>query len=146
MTARPQQHESLLGDAMPPAGESLTGFDWNEVGIDTSDWRWSFERIDPDRIKTWIYFIEEGSAEKPIKIGIAKNVKSRRQTLQTGNSNALTVVGKFRGTKGDEARLHRMFAESRIIRQDHSEGEWFERTPELLAAIDELTTRRTPAK
>jgi len=120
--------------------EPLDGYDWSVTGIDPSDRRWSWERLDPAQIKTHIYFIQEDSEGKPIKIGIAKNPKTRRRTLQTGNSKALTLLGRIKGTKSDETKLHQRFANTRIIRKDRSKGEWFESTPELLALIEELLT------
>jgi hypothetical protein len=120
--------------------DPLDGYDWSVTGIDPSDRRWSWERIDPAQIKTHVYFIHEDSEGDPIKIGIAKNPHRRMRTLQTGNSKALTLMGYIKGTRSDETKIHQRFANTRIIRKDRSKGEWFESTPELLALIEELLT------
>lgn len=66
----------------------------------------------------WIYFIQEGFGG-PIKIGFSRNPEWRIPSLQTGNSNELRLLGKFRGTKRDEMAFHKAFLEYRI------RGEWF---------------------
>ena len=135
----PDEYTSLT-EGLLDSDSSLDSYDWSVTGIDPTDRRWSWERIDPRTIKTHMYFIQEHSKGLPIKIGIAKKPRDRMRTLQTGNSKALTILGYIKGTKSDESKLHQQFANQRIVRKDRSQGEWFESTPELLALIEELLT------
>ena len=71
----------------------------------------------------YVYFIRAGS-NGPIKIGVAENVESRMETLQTGNHMELQIVAKIKctGRKAAyrrEATFHREFSYKRI------RGEWF---------------------
>ena len=71
----------------------------------------------------YVYFIRAGS-NGPIKIGVADNVESRMDTLQTGNHMELSIVAKIKcsGRKDayrQEANLHKFFSYKRL------RGEWF---------------------
>lgn len=79
---------------------------------------------------TYVYFVTDGDF---IKIGIAKDVKKRLQTLQTGNPKRLKVL-KTIALQDDEARMqeenyHRKF------RDYNACGEWFKMCDELCVAI-----------
>lgn len=77
-----------------------------------------------------LYFIQEGTVG-PIKIGWTQySVEHRRVTMQTGNSDHLTVIATIPGVlKTLEARWHKRF------RGCQCRAEWFFPTPELLDAI-----------
>lgn len=78
-----------------------------------------------------VYFI--GGADGPIKIGVAVNPIIRLNTLQTGNPAKLSILATVRGGMRQERIYHKQFAATRL------QGEWFERTPELLAEIEWLS-------
>ena len=70
-----------------------------------------------------VYLLQAG-LRGPIKIGVARNVRRRLKTLQTGNHQELRVLAVIPcGTDGSarnlESQLHRKFSKSRI------RGEWF---------------------
>jgi len=72
----------------------------------------------------FVYIIRSGK-RGAYKIGVAKNVESRLETLQTGNPAELFIIAKFDfGSKAKayqmEYSLHRMFKRHRI------RGEWFD--------------------
>lgn len=77
----------------------------------------------------FLYVIEElpsgESNERIVKIGVSKNVKSRLQGLQTGNSSELRVIEEFpiddsiRTREEQEAKIHECFGSKR------GRGEWF---------------------
>ena len=80
-----------------------------------------------------IYFIAEG-ARGAIKIGLTDDPARRLATLQIGNSRPLRCLGLIYSPQHTEGAWHHRFAAQRIS------GEWFKRTPELVAAIE---TERT---
>ena len=70
-----------------------------------------------------VYFAQLGSL---IKIGYSTDVRSR-----CANLNAKLLVA-MRGTRADEAKMHRRFHQYR------TRGEWFEAGPELVDYINDL--------
>lgn len=80
-----------------------------------------------------VYFI--GAEDGPVKIGIATCVRKRLSGLQTSNPNKLHILATCPGGRARELEYHAQFAASRMS------GEWFERTPELLAEITRLSAR-----
>jgi hypothetical protein len=85
------------------------------------------ERVDT----SLVYFI--GSEDGPVKIGMAIDVEKRIKGLQTSHHAKLALLATTTGGREQEAAYHRQFAASRL------HGEWFERTPELLAEIERLS-------
>jgi predicted GIY-YIG superfamily endonuclease len=92
-----------------------------------------------------IYII--GGADKPVKIGYAKNVNERLQSLQTGSPQELYVFDQFDRLTLKEARaieraVHKHFASKRL------KGEWFDiGSDEARQAItDRLDTRVKSAR
>jgi hypothetical protein len=70
----------------------------------------------------------------PVKIGFTdKSVKSRLESLQTGNPYKLVVLFEFNGTYALERAIHRRLACHR------ANGEWFHRSSYV---TDTLTTLR----
>lgn len=73
-----------------------------------------------------VYFIaEKENACSPIKVGVAKNIASRKSNLQTGNPLTLQLLGWI-NTEDDfhlERRLHNYFGATRV------RGEWFDIEP-----------------
>lgn len=78
----------------------------------------------------FIYAIECGDA---VKIGFAKEPKSRLVTLQIGSPAPCRLLGVKAGTHEDELALHRQFSELRI------RGEWFSKNGPVLDFISELS-------
>ena len=73
-----------------------------------------------------VYFVQCCDKKRYVKIGVARNVKSRIKTLQTGNPYKLKVLSviKCSGQKEAyalEARLHKFF------KKNHFNGEWFKK-------------------
>jgi len=93
----------------------------------------SAESVQPPR--SGVYFVRAGDGG-PIKIGTARNVNARLDTLQIGSSEELTLLALIPGDEKVERKLHREFRHLRI------RGEWFEPAPELLARIAELSSVR----
>lgn len=72
-------------------------------------------------ISGYIYAIEDESQR--IKLGMAENVDKRRNELQTGNAEVLTVLFLYpvKNMKKAEDALHDLFAAGRI----RPNSEWF---------------------
>jgi hypothetical protein len=86
-------------------------------------------------IQGFVYFVTAEKAEFPIKIGFTQKQNDLRlRGLQTGCPYPLRVICFVPGTYSDERTMHQRFAESRL------EGEWFARTPELMAVIAEAVS------
>jgi hypothetical protein len=75
------------------------------------------------------YFIQ-GQVMRLIKIGLAKNISERLNTLQCGSPDNLVVLKTISGNV--ERVYHKRFAHFRL------HGEWFRPAPELLEFIKEL--------
>jgi len=75
-----------------------------------------------------IYVVCGGSF---VKIGYSTNVAERLASLQTASPTKLELLATFPGSPRDERQLHERFAGL------HSTGEWFRKTPELLAFIEQ---------
>ncbi len=80
----------------------------------------------PTDNRGFVYFVTaEFVTDFPVKIGFTKNIEGvRLQDLQTGVA----------GTYQFENALHREFKDSRLC------GEWFARTPGLMAVIEHYST------
>jgi len=76
-----------------------------------------------------VYFIERGDY---IKIGFASSLRHRVSALNIGTPHPLVVLATVSGDMSTEKRLHQRFGIA------HHKGEWFRKTPELLAFIDEI--------
>lgn len=87
------------------------------------DWRFRTDRL--------IYFA--GTETGPIKIGRTKDLRGRIKELRCASPEKLHVWAITKGGNLEEALYHHRFADSRV------RGEWFERTPALLAEIARLT-------
>lgn len=74
------------------------------------------------------YFVEALGLDS-VKIGTSSNLRRRLSKLQTGSAVPLILLAT---TTVPERALHTRFAADRIS------GEWFRKTPALLALIDEL--------
>lgn len=77
-----------------------------------------------------VYFI--GGDDTPIKIGFSSAPTLRLEALQTGHWVKLSILATSPGTLATEAEYHNRFAEHRL------HGEWFARSPTLLAEIARL--------
>ena len=88
--------------------------------------------VRPTPTTATIYFI--GPKDGPIKIGYASRLEFRLKELRHANAYPLEVWATIEGPPSLERDYHRRFASSRL------HGEWFERTPALLAEITRLNT------
>ncbi len=89
-----------------------------------------------DNSSYFIYFILNEDSQA-IKIGLAKDVEKRIETLQTSNPVKLELIKSIqvkskKEAQGLEKQLHEKFSELRII------GEWFSAKTELLEHISAL--------
>jgi hypothetical protein len=76
-----------------------------------------------------VYFLE---CQDFIKIGVASSLKHRISGFNTVSPYPLVVLAVVSGDMRTEKLLHRRFASAR------HKGEWFRKTPELLAFIDQI--------
>lgn len=65
-----------------------------------------------------IYFIRDESNNR-VKVGYAVDVHKRMNTLRTGSSTYLELLGQMEGDRATESELHRLLAPTRVS------GEWF---------------------
>ena len=79
----------------------------------------------------FVYFVStDAVSDFPIKIGFSERLALvRLQSLRTGCPYPLQMIGNIPGTYQNESATHRYFAKDRLC------GEWFKRSPELLAFI-----------
>lgn len=82
-----------------------------------------------DKPQSWIYFVQLGDSG-PVKIGTARNVRTRLAGLQCGTIETLRLIAVIPGARDMEKKLHSQFDEYRL------RGEWFEFGPALAAIID----------
>lgn len=111
--------------------DALLGNDTN-LTTDDLEWREVPRREVAAPSKGSVYFIADEDGF--IKIGHARNVGSRLQSLQTASRQALRVVGSTPGSISDEKALHAKFASA------HVRGEWFRPTAELVAYVAGVTS------
>lgn len=79
----------------------------------------------------YVYFIQSGASDGPVKIGWTRKPRTRLSALRTGNPEPLTLLAAVPGSKAMERRLHRELSYYRIRRT----GEWFVSCHELLATL-----------
>lgn len=81
----------------------------------------------------YLYIIQEGSSNI-YKIGRSYNVKTRRNTCQTGNSNKLKIIKKFEclNCKILEKRVHHHLYDK------HVSGEWFKLSNDNLCIVIDM--------
>jgi hypothetical protein len=109
----------------------MTLYDWT-VLEQFGEQKWSWEIINPQFIKSFLYFIQETDDQGLIKIGVSRKPKKRLHELQVGNSKNLQLIAMRKGLRQDEQRIHRMFTINKV------RGELFEPSLRLLALIEEL--------
>lgn len=95
----------------------------------------AYEHMTKRAGKLKVYFI--GADEGPVKIGISADPKGRLATLNTASPVRLSILALCDGSADLECEYHSRFSGCRI------NGEWFERTPELLAEIERLNASPT---
>lgn len=107
-----------------------TLWNWDEVResnfvVSPSDYVVPYKHSGPCRI----YFAE---VHDFIKIGYADAVKKRVKYLQVGGPYDINILHSTPGGPIEEEYIHRIFAADRV------RGEWFRKTPRLLALIKVL--------
>lgn len=75
----------------------------------------------------WVYFLR---ADERVKIGYAKNYKSRIRELQTGCPHKLVLLMAIEASPARERELHREFNGQRV------QGEWFHLEGNLSKYLD----------
>lgn len=80
----------------------------------------------------YCYFV--GATEGPIKIGYSADPCRRLRQLRRDTPEDIRILAKVHGGREREQYYHCLFEDL------HRGGEWFERTPELLAEIERLST------
>lgn len=80
----------------------------------------------------WVYAIQAGAQDGPVKIGITVCPAERLTTLQQGNAEQLRGIAAFRCFPHMEKLLHDEFAFARI------RGEWFRPVDELIDVVMRL--------
>jgi hypothetical protein len=76
-----------------------------------------------------VYFIRRADGTGPVKIGCSAQVDARVAQLSSNHKARLVILACAPGSFRDESRLHRQFASLRL------HGEWFEPSPEIMAAV-----------
>jgi hypothetical protein len=79
-----------------------------------------------------VYFIKPVGLVGPIKIGLSENPQRRIDEFRTWSPFELEIIGTIAGSWADEQFLHECLA------ADHSHGEWFFPSREVLRAVDEV--------
>lgn len=80
--------------------------------------------------KIYVYFVQMGGTEGPIKIGYSESVRQRMGQLKTGSPFPLTLLATVEGSPRLEQELHAVFHKHWIAR------EWFNPDAELLEAVE----------
>ncbi|SHL74993.1 GIY-YIG nuclease family protein [Streptomyces yunnanensis] len=81
-----------------------------------------------DTKSRWVYLVGS-TLTRPVKIGVATNVKARLDELRVGSPLPLHLIWKARGGRALERTLHEYFSPYRI------HGEWFDFGDENPAAL-----------
>lgn len=93
---------------------------------------WTPVRKHPERV----YFI--GTADRAaVKIGMSRHPRARMSELQISCHQALSLLAMIRGGRDLELEYHKRFEHLRL------RGEWFSRTPEIDAAIQQIRNGST---
>jgi hypothetical protein len=83
----------------------------------------------------YVYFLTAEREGFPIKIGFSQfPTIARLRQVQMGCPYPLVLLGTMMGSRAEEARLHKQFAQWRLS------GEWFERTQAILSYVKSATT------
>jgi hypothetical protein len=78
-----------------------------------------------------VYFV--GGDDGPIKIGYTATLHRRLRALKNSSPIAVRLLAAVPGDATLERAYHQRFA------ADRQHGEWFARTPDLIAAIKEIS-------
>lgn len=111
------------------AGVDFQTGDLRQLRISRSEFERETQLLACER-EARVYLVECEGKGRPIKIGYARLPERRLQTLRTYNPYPLRFIGMLRGERTLELALHTRFRSSQI------HGEWFARTPELLALTE----------
>lgn len=134
---RPDRHHSTRGNLEPGKwmirdGQKMvsTGFGEDQRAQAETALHDYVAKTTPQK-SYFVYFISAAAADFPIKIGISQSRHIRFASLQNALPYDLEILALM-PTEDPllERRLHRQFAGLRL------KGEWFRRTPELMAYIE----------
>jgi len=79
---------------------------------------------------SYVYFMQIGDNEGPIKIGFTKKLKHRFSVIQLSNPMLVTLLTVFPGGRREEFELHKQLKKYKVY------GEWFEPNEELYQIIN----------
>jgi transcriptional regulator with XRE-family HTH domain len=97
------------------------------LGIPAEAWRTLGEN---PRSVQWIYFIQRGNGDGPVKIGISKDPQTRAKDIQIACAEPVKILLLLSLDEGlTEREIHSMFEHLRI------RGEWFNPGQDLLEWI-----------
>ena len=93
------------------------------------NFEWGITSGTPSRLRKqpYVYFVQ--NEDGFIKIGFTRHIKSRLVRMQIDNCMKVKLIGKMKGGRDLEMKLHRKF------KQYRKRGEWFVAVPELLEYI-----------
>lgn len=83
------------------------------------------------KTRALIYFVQELSSDKLVKIGYTDRIETRFPTLYTGTPHGVILLGAMDGSLEAEKALHKQFEAHRY------HCEWFRPAPELLEFIEQ---------
>jgi hypothetical protein len=109
---------------MPPGWRKLGTF--SEMAAATADFNEGRGACDGH-----VYFV--GGEEGPIKIGFSANLHARIRALKNSSSAPIRLLAATPGGRDLERDYHDRFA------ADRQHGEWFVRTPAIIAEIERLS-------
>ena len=93
------------------------------------------KRLKPNDV-LWMYAVEVAAEGRPVKIGLAQNVKARMWNLRVSCPFPMNLLACVPINREIERAVHRHLEPFRI------RGEWFTRTPEVDAVIDAIANDR----
>jgi hypothetical protein len=126
-------HSFKIGGSVSFAIENITliYYQLRDLGLITEQidvWDGVYYEHDKQAPEGFVYFIDGGDC---IKVGYSRSLESRSKKMSTDAPVELKVLHIEPGTFKQEKIFHRHFAAIRL------RGEWFRKTPGLLAFIEQ---------
>ncbi len=84
---------------------------------------------------TYLYFLKAGNT---VKIGISKNPEKRIKAIQTGNAQAVYLLGKICFHSRNDANLMEKAIHQSYSYLNRNAREWFHETDELIDFIESI--------
>lgn len=96
------------------------------------------QTVPRDHVVGHVYFLTCEAEGFPIKIGFSADPKMRVMQFALHMPYTVTMLAVMDGSRATERAILRHFKKDRL------RGEWFKRTPELLAAIERVKAGKFP--